>query len=110
MLEVTQLRENEEKFTKVEAPEVMHVDEKYLKALEDVYKMEEEFDNFFSDPIPGKQERQPKESPTEVAESLNPDSILDDIRNELDDIDKIFEGLNVKEEKVEGHSNPQDNL
>lgn len=51
LLDVAKLKETGEKYKK---DEPVKIDEKYMKALEDVYKMEEEFDDFFvSDQIPG---------------------------------------------------------
>ena len=88
----------------------MHIDEKYLKALEDVYKMEDEFDNMFkNDPqVSGENTTLIREESSPVVNN-DPNSVLNDIQSELDDMDKIFKDINVGI-TVKTESNPQDNI
>ena len=88
----------------------MHIDEKYLKALEDVYKMEDEFDNMFKNDtqVSGDTTTLIREESNPVVNN-DPNSVLNDIQSELDDMDKIFKDINVGI-TVKTESNPQDNI
>jgi len=87
----------------------MHVDEKYLKALDDVYKMEQDFDDMFKTDVNTIEDlRKPKEvTPTT---NTNPNTLISDIQSELDDIDKIFNDIDINTAESKQEENPQDNI
>lgn len=96
--------------------EPVKIDQKYMKALEDVYKMEDDFDSMFgdiwlvpeeSDPSLDKYNAQTTNTQSSGNVAGSTDNVLDDIRNELDDIDKIFADLNIKTPMQKDDPNPQ---
>lgn len=49
LVDVTRLREYEEKYDKQHTIEPLKVDDKYLRAMEDIYKMQEDFNTMFGE-------------------------------------------------------------
>lgn len=106
LADVTRLREYEEKYDKQHEIEPLKVDDKYLKAMEDIYKMQEDFDTMFGEmPDTSSWDQQYREGSTDT--DAHTGSLLQDIQSQFDDIDKIFSDLGLEKEPNTS-SNPQD--
>jgi hypothetical protein len=104
MSDVVTLRENEKKYDTQQKIEPINVDEKYLKAMDEIYKMQADLENL-SQSVPAFPRQDTAEEETET--NAETKALIAGIEHEFDDIDKIFSELGLPSSPP-SHPNPQE--